>query len=63
MERLQSSGHKGFSRPLQTSRGPLTGVYVGPVLTETEAATLQQELARSFQLEGVVVRFSIEELQ
>jgi cell division septation protein DedD len=41
----------------------LTGVYVGPVLTETEAATLQQELARSFQLEGVVVRFSIEELQ
>ncbi len=63
VERLQSSGHKGFSRPLQTSRGPLTGVYVGPVLTETEAATLQQELARSFQLEGVVVQFSIEELQ
>jgi len=63
VERLRNSGHKAFSRPLQSSRGPLTGVYVGPVLTEAQAATLQQELARTFELEGIVVQFSLEDLE
>ncbi len=61
--RLQTNGYKGFSRPLRTSRGPLTGVYVGPVLTKTEAESLQQQLTQSFDLEGVVIQFSIDELQ
>lgn len=60
--KLQEQGYKAFGRPLQTSRGTLTGVYVGPVLTENEAGRLQQDLARSFELEGVVVQFSIDEL-
>lgn len=60
--RLRDNGHKAFSRPLQTSRGPLTGVYVGPVLTEADATGLQQELARAFELDGVVVQFDIDEL-
>lgn len=63
VKRLRDNGYKGFSRPLQTSRGPLTGVYVGPVLTEADAAGLQRELARAFELEGVVVQFSIDELE
>ena len=60
--RLQDKGYKAFSRPLETSRGALTGVYVGPVVTESEAGKLQQELAKAFELEGAVVQFSIDEL-
>lgn len=61
--RLREQSYKGFSRPLNSSRGLLTGVYVGPVLTESEAGKLQQELAGEFELEGVVVQFTIEELE
>ena len=63
VSRLREGGHRAFTRPLQTSRGPLTGVYVGPVMTESDAGGLQQELARVFELEGVVVQFGIEELE
>lgn len=62
VSRLKDKGYKAFTRPLQTSRGSLTGVYVGPVLTEREAGELQQALAGAFELEGVVVQFSIDEL-
>ena len=61
--RLREQGYKGFNRPINSSRGPLTGVYVGPVLTEAEADSLQRQLASEFELEGVVVQFSIEELE
>ena len=61
--RLREGGYRAFSRPLQTSRGQLTGVYVGPVMTEAEAGSLQQALADAFELEGVVVQFGIEELE
>ncbi len=63
VSRLREQGYTGFSRPINSSRGPLTGVYVGPVLTETEAGSLQRKLASEFELEGVVVQFSIEELE
>lgn len=63
VSRLRNGGYKGFARPLVTSRGTLTGVYVGPVLTEREAGRLQQELARAFELDGVVVQFSIDDLE
>jgi len=62
VQRLRDQGYKGFSRPLSTSRGVLTGVYVGPVVTESDAGNLQQELADAFGLDGIVVRFSIDEL-
>lgn len=61
--RLREQGYQGFNRPINSSRGPLTGVYVGPVLTEAEAGNLQRKLASEFELEGVVVQFSIEELE
>jgi len=63
VSRLRAQKYKGFSRPLNSSRGLLTGVYVGPVLTESEAGRLQQELAEEFELEGVVVQFTINELE
>jgi DedD protein len=63
VDRLRGSGYKGFSRPIETSRGPLTAVYVGPVMTENEATRLQPELAGAFELEGVVVQFGIDELE
>ena len=63
VSRLKQQGYKAFSRPMQTSRGSLTGVYVGPVMTEREAGGLQQELGRTFQLEGAVVQFGIDELE
>ena len=62
VSRLRERGYKGYSRPLNPSRGPLTGVYVGPVLTKSEAGSLQQDLTDEFELDGVVVQFSIEEL-
>lgn len=61
--RLRERDYRAFTRPLSTSRGPLTGVYVGPVLTQREAASLQQELVSAFELEGVVIQFSIDELE
>jgi DedD protein len=63
VSRLREQKYKGFSRPINSSRGLLTGVYVGPVLTESEAGRLQQELAEEFELEGVVVQFTIDELE
>ena len=63
VDRLREKEYKGFSRPIETSRGPFTGVYVGPVMTENEAARLQPELAAAFDLEGVVVQFDINELE
>ena len=63
VSRLRDQKYKGFSRSLNSSRGLLTGVYVGPVLTESEAGRLQQELAEEFELEGVVVQFTINELE
>lgn len=61
--RLRERDYRAFTRPMSTSRGPLTGVYVGPVLTQREAANLQQELAGAFELEGVVIQFSIDDLE
>lgn len=59
--RLQSNGYKGYSRPIDSSQGPLTAVYVGPVLTRAEADGLRRTLQGEFGLEGLVVRFETEE--
>ena len=64
IERLQARQYKGFGRPIETSnRGILNGVYVGPVLTRGDANELRDELAETFDLQGVVVQFAIEEMQ
>ena len=59
--RLLRTGYRGYSRPIESSQGLLTAVYVGPVLTRAEAEELQRQLQAEFKLEGLVVRFSIDE--
>lgn len=61
--RLLQNGYRAYKRPLESNRGGLTGVYVGPVLTTTDVNALQQELESEFNLSGIVEEFSIEELE
>ncbi|MEX1056729.1 MAG: SPOR domain-containing protein, partial [Natronospirillum sp.] len=61
VSRLREAGHKAYSRGISTANGPLTAVYVGPVLSRSEAETLQEELSATFELDGLVVEFTIEE--
>jgi DedD protein len=62
LNRLLQNGYKAYSRLLDSSQGVLTAVYIGPVLTTAEADTLQEELEKEFELSGIVVEFTIEEL-
>jgi DedD protein len=57
VKRLVAAGHKAYIRPVPSGQGTLNGVFVGPVLTRNEAASLQRELAAAFQLEGIVLQF------
>lgn len=62
VERLQSNGHRAYTRQLSSSRGPLTAVYVGPDVDRAAAQRLQEQLQRDYDLAGIVVRYEIEEL-
>ena len=59
--RLRDQGHRAYTRILSSANGQLTAVYVGPVLTRTEAGQLRDALETDFDLEGQVVEFSIDE--
>lgn len=63
LQKLLDADYKAFRRPVQTAQGPLTGIYIGPVLTRDEARTLIVELSSKFQLNGIVEQFSVNELQ
>ncbi len=54
------ANHKAYSRPVKTDTQNLIAVFVGPVLTPTEAANLQQILAKEYQLNGIVEQFTID---
>ncbi len=60
--RLQDAGHRAYTRQIDSSQGALTAVFVGPVVDRTTAATLLEDLRRDFQLNGMIVRYEIEEL-
>ena len=60
LNRLLDAGYKGYSRPLASSQGSLTGVFVGPVLTRSDAGKLQKELEEKYKLPGLIVEFSID---
>ena len=61
--RLLELGYKAYSRPLTTSvtssQRELTAVFVGPVLTRTEALSMVTELKQTINEDGVVVEFTI----
>lgn len=57
---LLERDYRAYSNPVSTSRGELTAVFVGPVLTRTDAEALRAELSSSFNLEALIVDFSID---
>ncbi len=53
--------YKAYSRPVQSGTQTMLAVYVGPVLTQPEATSLQQELKANAQFkDAVVVKFTID---
>ena len=56
---LLSAGHKAYLRPFQSTQGSLSAVYVGPVVTRGEADSLQEQLASTYKLNGIVQKFEI----
>lgn len=58
---LLSQDYRAYSDLLTTSQGELTAVLVGPVLTRTEAEALRSELSASFNLDALIVDFSIDD--
>jgi DedD protein len=60
--RLQDAGHRAYTRRIDSSHGTLTAVFVGPVVDRAAANTLLEDLRRAFALNGMIVRYEIEEL-
>lgn len=60
--RLQASGHRAYTRPVDSSLGILTAVFVGPLANLASAQTLLERLQQDFQLNGIIVRYEIEPL-
>ena len=61
-ERLQASGYKAYVKRLQREDRQLTAVYVGPWLERGVAQNYQKELQESFQLAGMIERYTIDPL-
>ncbi|MDP2127719.1 MAG: SPOR domain-containing protein [Pseudohongiella sp.] len=60
--RLQAAGHRAYTRRVESSQGMLTAVFVGPQVDRAAAQSLMERLRQDFQLNGMVVRYEIEEL-
>jgi len=60
MKQLVDAGYKAYSRRMDGDAAARTGIFVGPVLSRTEANRLIRELSDKFELNGLVVRFDIE---
>ena len=58
---LLEKDYRAYADSVITSQGELTAVLVGPVLTRFEAEALRAELSSSFNLEALIVDFSIDE--
>jgi len=61
VRRLLAEDYRAYSASIDSSRGSLTAVFVGPVLSRSEAGALQRELVEKFDLNGMVVEFAISE--
>lgn len=59
--RLILENYKAYSRPVKSGSQTMLAVYVGPVLTQAEAKSLQAELISEQQLkDAVIVQFTID---
>ena len=53
--------YRAYSNSISTSQGDLIAVFVGPVVTRTEAESLRVKLSNSFNIDAVIVEFGINE--
>ncbi len=58
LEKLENAGYRAFSRPIQTSSGPLTKVFVGPDLDKRKLEGALSHLYELTGLKGKVTQFS-----
>jgi len=59
LDKLENAGYRAFSRPIETSSGPLTKVFVGPNLNKRELDGALSHLQELTGLRGKVTRFSV----
>ncbi|GGF53841.1 SPOR domain-containing protein [Alteromonas lipolytica] len=59
LDKLANAGYRAFSRPIETSSGPLTKVFVGPNLNKRELDGALSHLQELTGLRGKVTRFSV----
>ena len=61
--KLLLENYKAYSRPVQSGGQSMLAVYVGPVLTQAEAGTLQAQLKSNEELkvnDPIIVQFTID---
>ena len=61
LNRLVGDGHRAYTRQIDSSLGPLTAVFVGPLVDRAAAQSLLEMLRSDYELNGLVVRYQIEE--
>jgi DedD protein len=62
VSRLQAAGHRAYTRRIESDQGVLTAVFVGPQVDRSAAVTLMERLRQDFELNGMIVRYEIEQL-
>lgn len=60
LNKLESAGYRAFSRPIQTSSGLLTKVFVGPELDKKKLEAALPHLLEVTNLKGKVTEFKVE---
>lgn len=60
LNKLENAGYRAFSRPIQTSSGLLTKVFVGPELDKKKLEAALPHLLEVTNLKGKVTEFKVE---
>lgn len=60
LTKLENAGYRAFSRPIKTSSGPLTKVFVGPDLDKAKLESALPHLKSVTGLKGRVTEFKVE---
>ncbi len=63
VKKLVEGGQKAYARASSVPGSTMTVVYVGPVLTKAEAASLTSKIAANYKITGVVETFSSKPVQ
>ena len=59
LDKLQTAGYRGFSRPVKTSSGELIKVFVGPDLQKDKLEKAVPHLKELTQLQGHITPFTV----